>query len=230
MDRSSEPMPATPEDALGPIVEEDVFIDKHTFHIRRPDEADRLLDHPKVKAAFNVDEFLPYWTDLWPAARMLAKAILRETWQPGTAAIEIGCGLGLPGIAALAAGLSVTFSDYDATALRFASENAQINGFDNFQLQQLDWNNPPELQFPVLLLSDLLYEQRFVEPVVALIKRMLAPGGLCLLTDQDRPPSSQLREELTRTGLVFTTKVMHAGSPGKGRVKGTLYRIRNGKA
>lgn len=219
-------MPATPLEALGHIVVDDVFIDERTFRIARPDDSDLLLEHPLVKAAFNVDEYLPYWTDLWPAARMLAKAILRESWPPALPTLEVGCGLGLPGISALAVGLQVTFSDYDATALRFAADNARANGFSDFQLLQLDWNRVPDgLQFPLVLVSDLLYEQRNVEPIVGLIAKMLAPGGLCLLTDQDRPPAPRLREELTRVGLPFTTKAMHAGTPGKGRVKGTLYRI-----
>ena len=96
-------LPETPWDALGPIIRERVLIEEQTFIIARPDESDRLLDHPFVRSAFSADEYLPYWVELWPAARMLAKAILREPWTPGTEVLEIGCGLGLPGIAALAA-------------------------------------------------------------------------------------------------------------------------------
>jgi hypothetical protein len=77
----------------------------------------------------------------------------------------------------------------------------------------------------VILASDLLYELRSVAPVVALIKRLLAPGGICLLTDQDRVPSHALREALPAEGLAFTAQQMKAGEPGGRRVKGTLYRI-----
>src|SRR5262245_54921932 len=102
-------MVETPWDALGSVLEEKVIIEERTFHMRRPDATDRLLDHPSVQAAFAADEYMPYWADLWPAARMLAKAVLREDWRPGLEALEIGCGLGLPGLAALARGLRVTF-------------------------------------------------------------------------------------------------------------------------
>src|SRR5262245_8252923 len=169
---------------------------------------------------------MPYWADLWPASRMLAKAILRETWTPGTEALEIGCGLGLPGIVALSAGLRITFSDYDACALRFAADNARLNGFDEFRTLLLDWRSPPaDLRAPVLLAADLIYELRNVEPIVSFIKKVLAPGGLCLLTDQDRVPSHALREALEDSGLPFTTRIMRAGEPGGRRLKGTLYRI-----
>jgi predicted nicotinamide N-methyase len=222
------PLPETPVDAIQNVVREKVLIDGQTFWIERPGESDRLLDHPSVRSAFLADDYLPYWADLWPAARMLGKAILEETWPPGLEALEIGCGLGLPGVVALSRGLRVVFSDYDATALRFAAANARLNGFDNFRLAQLDWRRPPEdVRVPVVLASDLIYELRNVVPLVGLIRKVLALEGVCLLTDQDRVPSYTLREELAAHGLEFTSQVMRAGEPGGRRVKGTLYRIRH---
>jgi len=223
---SASPPPERPLHELGPLVSEKVIVEGQTFVMTRPEESDRLLDLADVRSAFAADEYLPYWADLWPAARMLAKAILRESWPPGLQALEIGCGLGLPGIAALARGMRVTFSDYDATALHFAAENARINGFSDFRVLQLDWRHPPaELRFPLLLGSDLVYEMRNVGPLAALVKRMLAPGGVCLMTDQDRVPGHALRESLAEERLAFTTAPMRAGEPGGRRFKGTLYRI-----
>src|SRR3954469_22757830 len=106
---AARPMPETPLDALGDLLREEVFIENRSFLIRRPSESDRLLDHPAVCSAFAADDYMPYWADLWPAARMLSKAILRQTWPAGLRALEVGCGLGLPGVTALAQGLHVTF-------------------------------------------------------------------------------------------------------------------------
>jgi predicted nicotinamide N-methyase len=224
------PLPETPWEALRPLVREQVVADGRTFVITRPGESDRLLDHPAIRSAFASDEYLPYWADLWPAARMLAKALGRMTWPAGLTALEVGCGLGLPGIAALAQGLHVVFSDYDATALRFAADNARANGFEDFELLQMDWRYPPaHLRVSVVLASDLIYEVRNVAPLVALIKRVLTPDGLCLLTDQDRVPSHVLRDTLDEEGLPYTTQVLRAGEPGGRRLKGTLYRITRGR-
>jgi predicted nicotinamide N-methyase len=225
-------LPETPRDAVGPVVTESVLIDGRTFQMLRPAEPDRLLDNPAVIKAFEHDEYMPYWADLWPAARMLAKAILRETWPRGLEALELGCGLGLPGVVGLAVGLNVTFSDYDATALHFAAENARLNGFTNFKLLRLDWRHPPNIQFPLILAADLLYEARNVEPVVGLLKKMLASDGLCLLTDQDRNPAPLLRQCVADNGFDYTMEMMRAGQPTHAdmprlRVKGTLYRIRH---
>lgn len=224
-------LPATPAEALGPSIVETVLIDGHRFDIRRPADPDRLLDHPATHAAFARDEYMPYWCDLWPAARMLAKAVLRENWPTGLQTLELGCGLGLPGIAGLKKGLRVTFSDYDATAVGFAADNARLNGCQDFATLTFDWRFPPNLRFPFILASDLIYEARNVVPVVDVLDKLLTANGVCWLTDQDRKPAELLKRELVDAGFRFTTEAMRAGqppSPGQPaalRVKGTLYRI-----
>lgn len=219
-------LPATPAEAVGPITKEAVLVDKRVFHFCRPAESHHLLDDPYVREAFSKDEFMPYWTDIWPASRMLAKVLHRSEWPPGLLALEIGCGLGLPGVVALAKGMEVIFSDYDATALRFAADNAKLNGFDRFRTLQMDWRFPPDdLQVPLILAADLIYELRNIEPLVLLIKKMLLPDGFCLLADPDRLPASLMREALAEARLVWTTKMVRAGEPGGKRIKGTVYRI-----
>jgi ETFB lysine methyltransferase len=211
---------------LGPIAREQVIVEGRTFLIDHPGESDRLQNHPAVRAAFPADPYIPYWAELWPAARMLAKAILHEPWTPALPALEIGCGLGLGGIVALSVGLSVTFSDHDVCALRFAADNARLNGHEGFSTLQVDWRAPPpDLRFPVILGSDLLYDGKIVAPLIAFLDHTLAPGGLCLLTDQDRMPSQMFKQQLTDGEWTFTTTMMRAGEPKRGRAKGTLYRI-----
>jgi ribosomal protein L11 methylase PrmA len=157
---------------------------------------------------------------------MLARAMLHEAWTPGTEALELGCGLGLAGIVGLSMGLSVAFTDYDPTALRFAADNARLNGLTNFRTLQLDWRQPPaDLRVPVILAADLLYDGKVVVPLFECVRTILQPGGLWLLTDQDRIPSAMFRQRLEREGWPFSTKLMRAGEPGGLRVKGTLYRI-----
>jgi predicted nicotinamide N-methyase len=219
-------LPETPRDRLGPLIREEVYLEDRTFSLTRPGESDRLLDDPTVRANFEADEYMPYWADLWPGARMLGKYLLRQSWPPGLVALEVGCGLGLPGVVALSLGMRVIFSDYDATALHFAAQNARDNGFDNFETLQMDWRFPPPgLKVPLLLASDVIYEMRNVGPLIGLVKRVLAQDGVCLLTDQDRVPAHHFRATLESEGLPYTTQLVRAGEPGGRRVKGTLYRI-----
>jgi len=223
----------TPASAIPNIGRETVFVAGRSINIERPIDADKLLDDPAIRAANLRDDYMPYWADIWPASRMMAKAILREPWAKfplrgvdKIEALEIGCGLGLAGIAALMQGLRVTFSDYDLTALRFAERNAKLNGFSDFRTLPLDWRFPPEDQrFPVIIAADLTYELRNIDPLLALVKKLLLPGGTCLLTDPDRSCAQKLRERLGEENLKVETGFIRAGEPGGHRTKGTLYRI-----
>jgi predicted nicotinamide N-methyase len=221
---------ATPAEAVAQRVEETVFIDDYCFRISRPVESDKLFDHPWVQSAFTADQFIPYWATLWPAARMLAKVVVRESWeqypQPPEV-LEVGCGLGLAGVACLARGLAVTFSDLDETALAFAAANARLNGFTSFRMMPIDFRCPPEdRKYPVVIGSDLMYEERLVNPLVCLLKAVLAPGGVCLITDPDRTAAKVFKSKLMEVGYEVSTEFIRAGEPGGERTRGTLYRIR----
>jgi SAM-dependent methyltransferase len=223
----------TPLAAIPDRQVERVTIDRFEFQVERPADSYALLDDPVVREAHERDEYMPYWADLWPAARMLAKAVAREDWSKypkagdKVEAIELGCGLGVPGLTALASGLRVTFTDYDLTAVRFAASNARRNKLYDFKAIPLDWRQPPaDLKVPVILGADLTYEVRNIDPLVRLIGQVLLPGGVCLLTDQDRTPAPVLREALGYAGLRYEQELVRAGEPGGYRVRGTLYRIR----
>jgi predicted nicotinamide N-methyase len=222
----------TPLAAIPDRQVERVIIDRFHFDIERPADSYSLLDDPVVLDAHERDEYMPYWADLWPAARMLAKAVAKEDWSTypragdKLEALELGCGLGVPGLTALACGLHVTFTDYDLTAVRFAANNARRNKLYNFKTRPLDWRcAPAHLKVPVILGADLTYETRNIDPLVKLIRQVLLPGGVCLLTDQDRTPAPLLREALGYAGLKYDQVTMRAGEPGGYRIRGTLYRI-----
>jgi len=222
---------ATPPEAVAETVRDAVFIDDYRFRIDRPVDSDKLFDHPWVRSAYAADEYAPYWAKLWPAARMLAKVVVRENWAAyarPVRVLEVGCGLGLAGVAALSRGLDVTFSDVDETALAFAAANARINGYpDGFRTLPLDFRCPPtDVKYPVVIGSDLMYEERLVDPLVGLLRAVLAPGGVCLITDPDRTPARVFRWKLAEAGYDVAPELIRAGEPGGERTKGTLYRIR----
>ncbi len=223
---------STPPEAVKETGRETALIDGHAFQIDCPGGSDLLFDHPAVRAAYAADEYIPYWAELWPASRMLAKAVLREPWEkyPRTGGklevLEVACGLGLSGIAALSRGLRVTFSDIDELAVSFAARNARLNGFTDFGTAAIDLRSPPPgLSVPVLLGADLLYEPRMVEPVVAFVGAVLAPGGVALIADPDRISARPFRWHCQSAGLHVEAAFARAGEPGGERTKGTVYRI-----
>jgi predicted nicotinamide N-methyase len=112
--------------------------------------------------------------------------VLRATWEPELRVLEIGCGIGLVGLAAAARGHLVTFSDHIPLAVSLALENARRNGFLNSRGLWLDWHQPIAEEFPVILASDVLYEAKLHSALLELIQRMLAPQGFCWIGDPVR--------------------------------------------
>src|ERR687891_1653246 len=105
------------------VVEETVTVAERELRIVRPRDAEALLD----EEAFEHEEFLPYWAELWPSALALARAIAGRSLR-GARTLELGCGLGLPSIAAALAGGRVLATDWSPDAVAMTAENAARNG------------------------------------------------------------------------------------------------------
>jgi predicted nicotinamide N-methyase len=135
----------------------------------RPDSPEALID----EEAFERDEFLPYWAELWPAARALASALPQVD---GLDVVELGCGLGLPSLAAAAHGARVTATDWAADAVELLGRNAARNGL-RVTVEQRDWRDAWAARFDLALAADVLYERRNVAPLVDRL-RGLAPAAL----------------------------------------------------
>lgn len=101
----------------------------------------------------------PYWVRIWPASIALARLLWRRGALAGTRVLDLGCGLGVPGITACRAGASVTFADVQPSALAFASWNASRQG-NPIQpaVRQFDWLRSDLAEtFDLLLLADVSY-------------------------------------------------------------------------
>ena len=128
----------------------------------------------------------PYWGLLWPAASQTAERILNHEWPARLRALELGCGVGLTGIAALLAGHEVTFSDHAPSAVQMAQANAGRNGFSVVSGLVFEWQEPPELRFDFLFASDVLYESASHAPLLLTLQAMLSPGGTVWIGDPGR--------------------------------------------
>jgi len=135
----------------------------------RPTSPDELIS----EEAFEQDEFLPYWAELWPAALALADALPDVT---GLRVVELGCGLGVPALVAAAHGADVTAVDWAADAVELLGKNAARNGVA-LSAERRDWREAWDERFDLVLAADVLYERRNVEPVLERL-RELAPVAL----------------------------------------------------
>ncbi len=219
-------MAETPDEQVGPIVIEEVTLAGKKLRYARPKSPEQLLDLESVAQAYDEDQYMPYWAALWPVSYYLGETILEREWPKGIRAIELGCGLAVAGLAGLLAGMDVTFTDYDETALRFVKLSCEANSLPVARTVALDWRCPLEETFEVILASDVVYEERSIEPIINLFEKMLAPSGVILLADQDRVHINQFLSKLTELGFFYERKAIRASTAVNRPVTGSVYLIR----
>lgn len=157
--------------------------------VLRPPSAEELID----EAAFDEEEFLPYWAELWPSGLALARHVAALELR-GRRVLELGCGLGLPSLAAALGGAEVLATDWAEDAIDLLQRNAQRNGV-LLRAARLRWSEPePMLRaapWDLVLGADLLYEARNAEQLAELLPRL---GGDILLAEPGRPYAKEFLE------------------------------------
>ena len=130
----------------------------------------------------------PYWAFAWAGGQALSRFLLDNPAQvAGRAVLDLGCGSGLAGIAALKAGArSALAADIDALALVAAHLNAEANGVALRTTADDLLAAPPDPAFAVVLVGDLFYERGLAGLVLAYAERASAGGALVLVGDPER--------------------------------------------
>src|SRR5207249_5467388 len=123
------------------------------LRLLQPQEAAELPDDGPVEWA----PVAPYWSVLWRSGLALARELdgmrLRDL-----RVLELGCGLGLPSIAAARAGADVLATDACPEALELVARNANVNHV-RIETATVDWSHPDELAakgpFDLVLAADV---------------------------------------------------------------------------
>jgi predicted nicotinamide N-methyase len=172
-------------DARRDLVVESIELAVGSLRFVRPRNAAALLDLEDVV----IDEaYPPFWAKLWPSGVELAHQLsLRDL--TGTSVVELGCGLGLPAIAAALAGGTVLATDRAPDALTFAAANAGANHV-RVETALCSWEAPDALvargPWQLVLASDVLYERRNSDELLALLPRLVAADGAVWIADPGR--------------------------------------------
>jgi predicted nicotinamide N-methyase len=172
------------------VIEKRVKVFRHELTILAIRDTNKLLEEIKVDE-FNEDERLPYWAEIWPSSIVLAQYLFLKDIK-GKKVLELGCGVGLAGIAAAFFGADVIMTDYEEDALWFAKQNIQKN-FNQCKsngkiiVATLDWRTPKLTEtYDLIIGSDLLYEKRNHRPILKLIDEYIEENGEAVLTDPNR--------------------------------------------
>jgi predicted nicotinamide N-methyase len=114
----------------------------------------------------------------------------------GLRVLELGCGLGLPSLAAAAGGADVLATDWADDAVELLRRNAARNEIV-LRAERVRWDEPKRLEqeapWQLVLGADLLYEARNAQQLEALLPRL---GGEMLLAEPGRPYAKEFLRRL----------------------------------
>jgi predicted nicotinamide N-methyase len=149
------------------LITQEVELPGGPLRIAQPADAAELPDDERIEWAPLVD----YWTVLWRSGVALARELAGQDLS-GRRVLELGCGLGVPSLAAARAGAEVLATDAYPEPLELVAHNAEANGLE-VGTAIADWYHPGSLveraPFDVVVASDVLY----IEPAVDFFLELL---------------------------------------------------------
>lgn len=159
---------------------------------------------------------LPYWAELWESsiaiasfvaaqwaacgrddshiARLAKQTLLAlssptsERSQSARAArvMDLGCGMGLAGVAAARLGANVLFADLESPALLFAQLNS-LGQPGRCRARKVNWQTDRlNEQFDLILGADIVYDRSQWQYLAPFFNAHLAPAGTVLLGEPGR--------------------------------------------
>jgi methyltransferase-like protein 23 len=167
---------------------------------------------------------LPYGVSLWPSAIALAHEIAtRAEAFRGRSVLELGAGVGLPGIVAASHGGRVVQTDRDELALHLCKRNGERNGVDAIEYRPADWTEWGDVRhFDWIIGSDILYGESLYPHLRRIFESNLAPAGRILLADPFRGRGIGFLETLEAEGWRVTFSKWDVGEEATPRPIGVF--------
>lgn len=145
----------------------------------------------------------PFWAATWPSGEELARVVATAPLR-GRHVLDLGCGLGLAGIAAARGGADVLAVDASADAVTFAAENLSLNGVDA-RTATCSWADPALAElgpFDLVLGGDVLYSRAGAESLLRRLPALVAAGGEVWMTDPGRAAAEAMLKAARATWTV----------------------------
>jgi predicted nicotinamide N-methyase len=141
----------------------------------------------------------PYGLMLWESAVALARWLAGCAHLRQARLLELGAGVGLPGLVARWLGAQVCQTDYEPRALALAHYNGQCNGIEGIELLLGDWREwNHDVRYDFIVGADILYERACHPHVAGILDRNLAAGGTVVFADPVRRQALDFVADLER--------------------------------
>lgn len=190
-----------------------------------PSDPDQVLLHSCQRQPVDDAELVdPFWAQVWSATSGLDRFLdqhpcFQQRRLLAPRVLELGCGTGLAGIAALLRGAAVTFTDGVSDPLllvritlgRLRSvppERSQVRRL-RFGIDRLD--EPP---FPLILGSDITYQRAHWPRLLQTLQTHLGAGGEVLLSDPYRSVTNEFVPLAEREGWRVEVHAVTSEPPG----------------
>lgn len=173
-------------------------IGQFDIRLRVVSNLDQLL------ADISNDDEIPFWAELWPSAIVLAKEV--AVFPSRGKALELGCGLGLPGLILAKQAWQVLQTDYISDSLNLAKINADLNGL---KIQQAlgDWREFPDFgTFDCIIASDVLYEPQLYDCLYEVLMNNTHEKSVIFIADPGRSGARDFLQRFSREQWQLETK------------------------
>ena len=172
-------------------------------HFLRAADPDAVLDEATAEEDRGGRQVLPYWAEVWESARVLADSFATPPAANPLRVLDLGCGMGLAGTCAAAAGHRVLLADLETPALLFARYNAVRSAADprSVRVRRVDWRaDDLGERFDLIVGADVLYDRAEWPFLLEFWRRHLAAGGKVLLGEPGRQTGREFTDQLAGWG------------------------------
>jgi ETFB lysine methyltransferase len=187
----------------------------------RPADPESILDS-MTDEEYEKDKMLPYWAELWPASFGLFNFLAakwRDVLPERGLLCELGSGLGIVSALLAANNVRCIATDISFDACRFSQHNILLHA-RCASVVCTDWRQPAfKRSFDCVVASDIIYEARWVEPVLRFLYDELVAGGTALIADPCRQWWQLFKDSARAAGFLETLVWEDFANNGKTRVE-----------
>lgn len=148
---------------------------------------------------------------LWASSLAVVGALGSKSCLSNLKVIELGAGVGAPGLFCASRGAEVVLSDCAPESLRLLRRNVSAAPAPA-RVEEADFTNISRVgllgRFDLVLSTECVYEAGVAEPLIACIASLLSPGGCVILANTDRPIAGpKIREQIRKAAAKFGLSV-----------------------